>query len=187
MKTFGTQRREVLGKFLPSDVLPYIGSFKKIYTAGGKEWPVNMGSLRYQTFARSLQCSVCGLTGSVMVLERDHGKSCMPHFNLYAIEGEDMVLMTKDHILPRAKGGKDHLDNMQTMCAICNGLKQDREITIEQIRLLRNFYNTFRHNLSLAQIMKAIQCIFDFVELGGITSPLVSVQESSLAESSPAS
>ena len=33
--------------------------------------------------------------------------------------GKD-VLFTKDHILPKYWGGRDHLDNLQTMCGPCN-------------------------------------------------------------------
>ena len=41
--------------------------------------------------------------------------------NLYAIneKGEE-VLMTKDHIEPKSLGGKNSLNNYQTMCTICN-------------------------------------------------------------------
>ena len=35
--------------------------------------------------------------------------------------------MTKDHITPKAKGGKDHISNMQTMCSTCNWEKKDGE------------------------------------------------------------
>ena len=28
--------------------------------------------------------------------------------------------MTKDHIVPKSKGGADHLDNLETMCDQCN-------------------------------------------------------------------
>jgi 5-methylcytosine-specific restriction endonuclease McrA len=41
------------------------------------------------------------------------------HFNLYAInEDGHEILMTKDHIQPTAKGGKNIVANLQTMC--CN-------------------------------------------------------------------
>ena len=36
---------------------------------------------------------------------------------------EEGTLMTRDHILPKSKGGRDHISNMQTMCVDCNKAK----------------------------------------------------------------
>ena len=41
--------------------------------------------------------------------------------------------MTKDHILPKSRGGKNHISNMQTMCCRCNSKKGDK--TPEQYAL----------------------------------------------------
>ncbi len=30
---------------------------------------------------------------------------------------------TIDHVVPRAKGGTDHLDNLQVLCGVCNSVK----------------------------------------------------------------
>ena len=50
----------------------------------------------------------------------------MPTPNSYCgspwICGEE-ILFTKDHIIPRAKGGGNDLNNLQTFCALCNQKK----------------------------------------------------------------
>ena len=33
---------------------------------------------------------------------------------------------TVDHVVPRSRGGSDHLDNLQMLCGACNSLKGDR-------------------------------------------------------------
>ena len=33
---------------------------------------------------------------------------------------------TIDHVIPRSRGGDDHLDNLQLLCGACNSLKGDR-------------------------------------------------------------
>lgn len=49
------------------------------------------------------------------------------HLNLYAIdENGKEVLMTKDHIIPKSKGGADDISNYQTMCERCNEAKGNR-------------------------------------------------------------
>ena len=45
------------------------------------------------------------------------------HVDLYTA---DFELMTIDHIVPRSKGGKDELENLQPMCNSCNANKADK-------------------------------------------------------------
>ena len=33
---------------------------------------------------------------------------------------------TIDHVVPRSRGGTDHIDNLQLLCGACNSLKGDR-------------------------------------------------------------
>jgi 5-methylcytosine-specific restriction endonuclease McrA len=91
---------------------------------------MKMASDRYYTFAKALHCAHCGIIGKFFAKERHVDKNNKPlsvgfHFNLYAIDknGED-VLMTKDHILPRSKQGRNNLSNYQTMCEPCNSIKK---------------------------------------------------------------
>lgn len=79
-------------------------------------------SLRYMTFyQKGCTCVVCGKEGTHFTLDKSCGEdNNRYHFNLRA---EDGTLMTRDHILPKSKGGRDHISNMQTMCTHCNKAK----------------------------------------------------------------
>lgn len=70
-------------------------------------------------------CGFCD-TKKWMVCHRTPKNEVMPHFNLYHVgKHNGLILMTKDHILPKSKGGRDHIDNLQTMCVNCNVSKSD--------------------------------------------------------------
>jgi 5-methylcytosine-specific restriction endonuclease McrA len=96
---------------------------------------IKMRSHRYKCFKNSgLACVSCGIVGSRFGVEKhtnptksQQGWEGTPyHLNLYAInESGNEVLMTKDHIIPKSKGGKNHVDNYQTMCTYCNQEKGD--------------------------------------------------------------
>ena len=81
-------------------------------------------SLRYMTFyQKGTKCACCGKEGAYFQLDPDkngHNAEFRRHFNLYAKDG---TLMTKDHIIPKSKGGRNHVSNMQTMCYPCNKAK----------------------------------------------------------------
>ena len=83
-------------------------------------------SQRLLLFRENHICVDCGIEGNLFVLESHH-KGETPHMNLYAVDADGkMVLMTKDHIFPRSKGGLNVMENYQTMCQICNANKGDR-------------------------------------------------------------
>ena len=142
---------EVLGDFRPEDVLPHITRLRErrdFDGDDGRTWSVKMWSNRYFTFRESLSCVVCGLTGTFMSLERQAGSDGRPHFNLYAMSDDGAgypdrrVLMTKDHIKPKSKGGEDSAGNFQTMCSVCNSLKAHHKLNLAQMKLLRAAYDT---------------------------------------------
>jgi len=119
----GQYRR--LGTFQIDEILEFIGPRKKEFMG----YLIKMNSLRYHTFKKNIKCAGCGIEGTHFALESHNYPQCLTnlHFNLYAINAYgDEVLMTKDHIIPRSKGGRDHIDNMQTMCTKCNGEKDDK-------------------------------------------------------------
>ena len=75
-----------------------------------------------------------------MILDINHGDQS-PHFNLYAEENARLVLMTKDHILAKSKGGTDELANYQTMCSTCNNLKGAYDLELLDVKELRRLHD----------------------------------------------
>lgn len=90
---------------------------KNIEVDGNLVHPV---SLRYMCFYQhGTTCACCGKKGSYFLLIGEEN-STRKHFDLFADDG---TLMTKDHIVPLFYGGRNHVDNLQTMCEDCNKKK----------------------------------------------------------------
>ena len=85
-------------------------------------------SLRYMTFyQKGIKCVCCGKEGTHFKLCGEEGTD-RRHFNLYADDG---TLFTKDHIIPKSKGGMDRVSNLQTMCTDCNLAKGSKHTDIQ--------------------------------------------------------
>lgn len=148
---------KVLGEFGPEDVFPFTSTCeRKEYVIGDKTYMVRMDSQRYSVFAQNRKCVACGLEGTILLLEMP-SEATQPHFNFYAKEHGQLVLMTKDHIRSKAYGGGDTHENFQTMCAICNCLKGSTHLTIEGVAELRCIYNENRRGGSKKQLAMKIR------------------------------
>ena len=113
-----------------SQVRPYIPRQPNLVIYDGDE--MDLESQRYAVFKRDkCICIKCQLEAAYYAKEKSKGQENAKrwHFNLYGIKDGKEILFTKDHIVPKSLGGKDHLDNYQTMCSICNHRK--RNITNE--------------------------------------------------------
>jgi 5-methylcytosine-specific restriction endonuclease McrA len=131
-----------LGIFELEEVFPYVTleDVKRDYQVGEKNYQVRMNSDRYHVFKNNHHCVSCNVAGSKMILDMNPGDHS-PHFNMYAEESGRLVLMTKDHILAKSKGGTDDLNNFQTMCCTCNNLKGAYDLTLDQCRDLRRLFD----------------------------------------------
>lgn len=83
----------------------YISKQKTIKEKNGR--PHLSKGLRYEVFKRdNFRCVFCGASKDDV------------------IEGRNVVL-NADHIIPVSRGGTDTLDNLQTLCMVCNASKSD--------------------------------------------------------------
>lgn len=107
--------------------------FKRATFNGNDVW---LDSNRMKTFhLKGLVCASCGLKATKFAIERDRKRPKgidTYHLNLYS---DCDTLFTHDHILARAEGGEDNLDNTQTMCRPCNNRKSiDERKRVEEKR-----------------------------------------------------
>lgn len=131
----------VVAEYDLDTILPLVGFGKPRFriVIDGKEHFVNTSSVRLECFKRNQICVTCGIGGNWWRLERtkrDDELNRTPHFNFYhrRFQSDNCLkhplkpieLMTRDHIIPRSKGGGEGIGNMQTMCYPCNQDKADQ-------------------------------------------------------------
>lgn len=82
--------------------------------------------------AKGTACACCEDEGVHLVISSNK-KGTAKFFELYT---SDWTVMTKDHIVPKSKGGKDRMTNYQPLCRWCNSIKSDLHLSIEELREL---------------------------------------------------
>ena len=113
------------------ELYPLIGSGKSKISFSTElgDFPVSVGTKKFELLRRNRFCVQCKIEGTIWKLQSHQKLGLLeqrPHLNLYAVnERAEHILMTQDHIFPRSAGGSDDLHNLQTMCAVCNNKKAD--------------------------------------------------------------
>jgi len=111
---------------------------------------VKITSQRYKLFQENRVCVKCGVEGAFLAVEKFLDEIKKYHINMYGInEHGSEVLMTKDHIIPKSKGGKNHHDNYQTMCSKCNISKGNGDSMT-----LRKLFDDYVYNKTRKDIKK---------------------------------
>lgn len=84
---------------------------------------VKITSQRYPVFKNNTKCVCCGLEASYLSIDKKKGENENTenyHLNMYGLKDSNEMLFTKDHIIPKSKGGKNVQSNYQTMYEIFN-------------------------------------------------------------------
>ena len=68
-----------------------------------------------------LKCWHCGVEANCFIVNKGkNDKLGPPVLDLYADTGTDVVLMTRDHIIPKSYGGVNDVPNLRVGCGPCN-------------------------------------------------------------------
>lgn len=82
---------------------------------------------------KPIKCWCCGIEADRWIVEK-HPKDKVgrPTMNLFASGEAGVVLMTRDHIIPKSLGGIDANENLRPGCSTCNG-QRGNDITKEDL------------------------------------------------------
>lgn len=82
-----------------------------------------------------IRCHFCGCQADRWIAEKGRrDKQGSPVLNLFAVgRGGAVVLMTRDHIIPRSLGGVDAVANLRPACGPCNEGRSN-EVSAEVIQ-----------------------------------------------------
>lgn len=117
-------RNKILIEKLPLSIIKETYQDKNVKVKIGK-YKLKSKDDRYLNFIENgFRCNKCGITGKYANLECN--SRIGNHLNVYGIDGSGKeVLLTKDHIYPKSKGGLDDIRNYQVLCERCNNKKSD--------------------------------------------------------------
>jgi len=128
-------RNGILIEKLPLSIIKDTYSQKENFIKIDK-YKVKTKDDRYLNFIKNgFVCSKCGLKGQYANLE--FNKRNKNHLNVYGVRNGKEILLTKDHIYPKSKGGLDNIKNYQVLCENCNNKKSDNS-PLTLVQALRN-------------------------------------------------
>lgn len=117
---------------------------KIVVDIDGKKIQVKMNRQNYLLFKTNHRCCACGLEAKKFVLERCQYSGGL-HFNMCGEKDGELIVFTKDHIIPRFHGGADVMENYATLCFPCNQMKSNFPLSYDSVAKLRGIHDTNKH------------------------------------------
>lgn len=89
---------------------------------GGREVSIASGIGLFESCTGKIKCWRCSCEADRWIVDKDQNDlRSKPVLNLYATKAGVLVLMTRDHIIPKSLGGVDTVENLRPGCEDCNG------------------------------------------------------------------
>jgi len=88
------------------------------------------------------RCQDCKEVATYFAMGKDNGGYW--HLDLYSKREGEHYMFTIDHIHPKSKGGKNHIDNYQLLCKVCNEDKSDT-VTSKDTKTPKQSTDTFNY------------------------------------------
>jgi len=86
------------------------------------------------------KCQECQEKPTYFAMGKDNGGYW--HLDLYSKRDGEHYMFTIDHIHPKSKGGKNHIDNYQLLCKVCN---EDKSDTVQGTKTTKVSSDTFNY------------------------------------------
>lgn len=114
-------------RLIPRCGQPFSKDVTHTFVAGKKKCLVNLSSETLKLVAQQPVCINCGIKASKIRLFKDARESKY-FIEIFVDSPAGLYKLTKDHIVPKSKGGTDSFKNYQVMCEKCNQEKSDQHL-----------------------------------------------------------
>ena len=109
---------------------------------GGKEVSLCKGFNLFSSISGKISCWNCGCTADrwigTMNKKTNEFSKCV--LNLFGTIDDRLVMMTRDHIIPKSLGGVDLNENLRPACADCNSARGSAMSEADQAFMDQNFH-----------------------------------------------
>ena len=127
-----------------------------------------------------IRCWSCGCEADRWIADRGrNNQQGYPVLNLYGVKDDCIVLINRDHIIPKSLGGVDDNENLRPACEVCNG-SRGNTLTDEELQFRKDhpeLVSQVRLNQGKNNARKAIKRHSNDDEKAKIAEPFIAIEE----------